>query len=229
MNNLSTSSVPPAVFVIDDDPSVRRSLGRLLGGEGWHVETFEKPTEFLERAPFQGNGCVLLDERMPEMAGTEVHGAMLARGETLPVVFLTAHGDLPTAVGSMKRGAADFLAKPADEKVLLGTLREALERHAHALDDRRRRAGVKAKVDTLTRRQREVLSLVIAGRLNKQIAHALGISIKTVKVHRARVMQHLEARSLAALLHACEMIGLTHTSVADANGPPGQAASRFSS
>jgi len=206
-----TSATPsePAVFVIDDDASVRRSLARLLGEEGWHVETFETPTQFLERKPFEGNGCVLLDVRMPVMAGPEVHNAMVARGETLPVVFLTAHGDLPTAIRSMKQGAVDFLAKPADEKVLVGTLRDALARHAEDLTERRHRGGIEAKVAKLTRRQREVLALVIAGRLNKQIADSMGISIKTVKVHRARVMERLEVTSIAALVHACETIGLS--------------------
>lgn len=209
MNTAAATSSEPAVFVIDDDASVRKSLARLLGEEGWHVETFETPTQFLERQPFEGNGCVLLDVRMPAMAGPDVHNAMVARGETLPVIFLTAHGDLPTAIRSMKRGAVDFLAKPADEKVLLGTLREALARHAQSLAERRRRGGIEAKVAKLTRRQREVLSLVIAGRLNKQIADSMGISIKTVKVHRARVMERLEVTSIAALVHACETIGLT--------------------
>ena len=205
----TTSAAAPAVFVIDDDASIRKSLARLLGEEGWHVETFESPTQFLERKPYEGNGCVVLDVRMPAMTGPDVHNAMVARGETLPVVFLTAHGDLPTAVRSMKHGAVDFLAKPADEQVLVGTLREALARHAQALAERRHRGGIEAKVARLTRRQREVLSLVIAGRLNKQIADAMGISIKTVKVHRARVMERLEVSSIAALVHACETIGLT--------------------
>jgi FixJ family two-component response regulator len=134
---------------------------------------------------------------------------MVARGLTLPVVFLTAHGDLPTAVGSMKRGAVDFLAKPADEKVLVETLREAIARHAASLAQRRRREGVETRLAKLSKRQREVLSQVIAGRLNKQIADKMGISIKTVKVHRARVMERLEVDSIAALVHACESIGLT--------------------
>jgi len=208
MTSVPATLSEASIFVIDDDASIRRALARLLAGQGWHVETFQSAAEFLERAPFDGNGCVVLDVYMPGMAGPEAHRKMVERGITMPVVFLTAHGDLPTAVGSMKRGAVDFLAKPVDEELLVATLREALARHAVSLEERRLRSGIEMRVAKLTRRQREVLSLVIAGRLNKQIADAMGISIKTVKVHRARVMERLEVASIAGLVHACETIGL---------------------
>jgi len=205
----SASPSEPIVFVVDDDASIRRALARLLAGNGWQVETFETAAQFLDRPYFDGNGCVLLDVCMPGVGGTDAHSQMVERGIDLPVIFLTGHPDLRTAVGSMKRGAVDFLTKPVDDELLVDTLREALSRNAEALSKRRMRNSIETRVSTLTKRQREVLSLVIAGRLNKQIADIMGISIKTVKVHRARVMERLQVASIAGLVHACGTIGLT--------------------
>ena len=198
----------PTIFIVDDDNSLRRALSRLLRTEGWNVETFESAGLFLDRAPFDGNGCVLLDVNMPGMSGPQAHAEMVARGLTLPVVFLTAHGDLPTGIESMKLGAVDFLVKPVDDLALLQVLRQALQRDAQQQDGRRRRREVEARLARLSPREHEVLLLVITGLLNKQIADRMAIAIKTVKVHRARVMEKLGADSVAALVHQCEIVGL---------------------
>jgi len=211
MNDLpvtANETTVPTIFVVDDDESLRRAVARLLRSEGWNVETFDSAQQFLDRPAFDGPGCVLLDVSMPGMTGPQAHAEMLARGLTLPVIFLTAHGELPTGIEAMKRGAVDFLVKPADDRVLLQVLRQALERHAHEHGERLRQREVEARLARLSPREHAVLRLVLDGLLNKLIADRLGISIKTVKVHRARVMEKMEARSVAALVHQCETVGL---------------------
>lgn len=198
----------PTIFVVDDDDSLRRALARLLRTEGWNVETFESARLFLDQPPVEGAGCVLLDVSMPDMTGPQAHAEMLARGLMLPVVFLTAHGDLPTGIEAMKLGAVDFLVKPVKDVALIRALRQALQRDAAQQIERQRRRAVEARLALLTPREHEVLLLVITGLLNKQIADRMSIAIKTVKVHRARVMQKLEADSVAALVHQCEAVGL---------------------
>jgi RNA polymerase sigma factor (sigma-70 family) len=195
------------VFVIDDDASVRRSLARLLRAAGWTVETLPTAREFLERVPSSKPGCVVLDVRMPEMSGPELHSQIRESGLSLPVVFLTAYGDVPTSVEAMKRGAVDFLLKPVDAAVLLQTVTRAIESHAAELSQRKGREHVVKCLARLTTRERQVLDAVIRGRRNKQIAADLGISEKTVKVHRGRVMEKMEARSVAQLVHLCDAAG----------------------
>ena len=196
------------IFVIDDDASVRRGLARLLSAEGWSVETFSEAREFLERAPSSGTGCVVLDVRMPGLSGPELQSRMHEMGWSLPIVFLTGHGDVPTSVQAMKRGAVDFLLKPVDSADLLRTVTEALERHATELDRQRERREIRACLEQLTTREREVLEAVTRGLRNKQIAAELGISEKTVKVHRGRVMQKMRVRSVAELVRACESVDI---------------------
>ena len=196
------------VFVVDDDKAVCRSLERLIRSAGWIVEAFASAREFLERAPSAGTGCVLLDVQMPGIAGPELHDRMLERGFTLPVVFLTAHGDVPTSVQAMKKGAVDFLLKPVDEEVLLDTIRRAVERHAAERARQKERQDIAERLHRLSSREREVMDHVIRGRLNKQIAGVLGISEKTVKVHRARVMDKMEVGSVAELVHLWDMAGM---------------------
>ena len=195
------------VFVIDDDVSVRRSLARVLRTAGWNVETLPTAREFLQRAPFSKPACLVLDVRMPEMTGPELHDRMRKRELSLPVVFLTGHGDVPTSVEAMKRGAVDFLLKPVDAGVLLQTVARAIESHTAELAQQRGRQHVAARFARLTTREREVLDAVIKGYRNKQIAADLGISEKTVKVHRGRVMKKMEARSVAELVYLCEQAG----------------------
>lgn len=193
------------VFIVDDDDSLRRSLERRLRAGGFKVEAFGSAQDFLARLPFAGGGCLLLDVQMPGITGPELHSELLARGVVLPVVFLTAHGDLPTGIRAMKKGAVDFLQKPVDDTLLLQTLRDAVARHAVLQSKGQQAEQIEARLSALSRRECEVLKLVVDGRLNKQIADALGISIKTVKVHRAHVMEKMGVRSLAELVHLCEL------------------------
>ena len=204
-------AVPEArvtVFIVDDDDGLRRALSRLVRSAGWTVESFDSAHAFLERPLFHGVGCVIADVQMPGMSGLDMQVQMTARGIALPVVFLTAHGDLPTGISAMKRGAMDFLTKPVDEAQLLQAIHAALARHARAQRDQLRRAEIEARLATLSARERETLQFVVQGLLNKQIADRMGISIKTVKVHRARGMEKMHARSVAALVHDWEHAGL---------------------
>jgi RNA polymerase sigma factor (sigma-70 family) len=197
------------VFVVDDDDSLRRALGRVLRGPGWGVEGFGSAEAFLERLPFRGVGCVLLDVNMPGLSGPELQARLLSEGSTLPVVFLTGHGDIPTGIGAMKRGAIDFLTKPVDDETLLRTVAQAIEAHAQRGAHDRELGEAQQRLERLSPREREVMELVVAGLLNKQIADHMEISIKTVKVHRSRVMEKMEVRSVAALVHLCELAGIT--------------------
>lgn len=204
----STSSLAtgaPTIFIVDDDESLRRSLVRLIHAEGYRTESYDSAKAFIEREPFTGVGCILLDVRMPGISGPELHAELLERNVTLPVVFLTAHGDLPTGIGAMKKGAVDFLQKPVDDELLLQTLRQAVQHHATQQSKRLQTQGFEDRLATLSKRECEVLKHVIDGRLNKQIADDLGISIKTVKVHRGHVVEKMAVNSLAELVHLCEL------------------------
>jgi RNA polymerase sigma factor (sigma-70 family) len=192
------------VFVIDDERSVRHALARLLRSAGHRVETFASAQEFLKREQYEGVGCLVLDVRMPGMTGPELFDRMSEKGLSMPVVFLTGHGDVPTSVRAMKKGAVDFLLKPADHEALLQTIRQAVARHASEQAREQTRQGIQARLDRLSPREREVMECVIRGRLNKQIAADLGISEKTVKVHRGRVMAKMEVASVAELVRLCE-------------------------
>jgi FixJ family two-component response regulator len=196
------------VFVVDDDPSVRGSLARLLGSAGWIVEAFASAQEFLERPPFHGTGCVVLDVQMPGMRGPELYRMMRDAGLTLPVVYLTGHGDVTTGVDAMKRGAMDFLLKTVDSEVLLETIRRAIEKHATARVRESEKRAIQARLQRLSRREHEVLEHLLRGRLNKQIAADLGIALQTVKRHRGQVMEKMEARSVAELIGQCTTAGI---------------------
>lgn len=197
-----------SVFVVDDDDAVRTSLQRLLRSAGWNVEAFACGRDFLERAPFEGTGCLLLDVRMPGMTGPDLHERIWEAGVSLPVVFLTAHADVPTGVQAMKRGAIDFLLKPVDEELLLNGVRRAVMWHAVERVRRDQLQNFEGRMQSLTSREREVMQHVVRGRLNKQIAGDLGISEKTVKVHRAHVMEKMGIRSVAELVHFCDTAAL---------------------
>ncbi len=201
----SLETAVPTVFIVDDDESLRRSLTRLIRAEGFIAESYDSAKAFIEREPFSGVGCLLLDVRMPGISGPELHNELLERNVSLPVVFLTAHGDLPTGIGAMKKGAVDFLQKPVDDELLLQTLRQAVQHHTTQQSQELQIQGLESRLATLSRRECEVLKHVIDGRLNKQIADDLGISIKTVKVHRGHVVEKMAVRSLAELVHLCEL------------------------
>lgn len=198
----------PVVSVVDDDASVRRSLSRLIRAAGWDAETYSSATEFTERMPSSRAACVLLDIQMPGLTGPQLHEWMAGKGISLPIVFLTGHGDIPTSVQAMKRGAVDFLLKPVDDEVLLKAIHQAIDMHATEQSREKRQDEIRERHACLTAREREVMGQVIGGRLNKQIAADLGISVKTVKVHRARAMEKMGVRSVAALVHDCDTAGI---------------------
>lgn len=205
------------IYVIDDDASVRRSLKRLLRSSGYQVEGFASGAEFLERQRAAGAGCVLLDVRMPGISGPELFERMSRGGESLPVIFLTGHGDVPTSVHAMKGGAVDFLLKPVDAESLLRAVEEAIRRHASALARVAEDSSIRTRLARLSPREREVLEHVTRGEPNKNIAAQLGISEKTVKVHRHRVMEKMEAGSLAELVRLADA---ALSRPADARGSP---------
>ena len=198
----------PTIFVVDDDAAVRRSLTRLLRSAGWNTEAFASADDLLERAPAAEPGCVLLDVQMPGMNGLELHERMAEAGIWLPVVFLTGKGDIPMSVQAMKHGAVDFLVKPVEEDVLFEALHQAIKRQTAEAASRRNRDAIMGRLSLLSEREREVLEQVLQGRLNKQIAYELGIAEKTVKAHRGRVMEKMEAGTVAELVHMCDAIGL---------------------
>lgn len=196
------------IFVVDDDEAVRRGLTRLLRSAGWNVEALASAGDFVRRAPLNGPGCILLDVQLPDESGLELQGRLLQAGISLPVVFLTGKGDIPMSVCAMKRGAIDFLVKPVDDDVLFEAVGAAIRSNLAQAAGQGGRAAVTARLALLTEREREILQHVLRGRLNKQIAYDLGIAEKTVKVHRGRVMQKMEAQSVAALVHMCDSIGI---------------------
>jgi len=199
------------VFIVDDDPRVRRALGRLFRAAGRETEAFASAREFLQRLPYDGSGCVVLDVNMPEMTGPQLHELMAQQGVGLSIVFLTGQGDVPTGVEAMKRGAVDFLTKPVDDETLLRAVEEAIARHAASDARRKAREAIAARLALLSERERQVMHHVIRGRLNKQIAADLQIALKTVKVHRGRVMEKMACASVAELVQACQLAGIEFT------------------
>ena len=209
------------IFIVDDDRSFARGLARLVEAAGWRAKTYASAAEFLAPGGLDedSTGCVLLDVRMPGMKGPELYRQMLSRGIDVPVIFLTGHGDVRTSVEAMKLGALDFLEKPVSANVLVGAIRLALARHAERRVQRAQRRDIEARIARLTAREREVLDHVIAGRLNKQIAADLDISLKTVKAHRGKVMEKMEAKSVAALVDMCRDAGEARAMPAQRNSP----------
>jgi RNA polymerase sigma factor (sigma-70 family) len=202
----------PVVFIVDDDASVRKSLERLVRSVGLRGETFASAFEFLQclqRKPADGPRCLVLDVRMPSVSGLALQEMLAAAGHRLPIIFITGHGDITMSVRAMKAGAVDFLAKPFNDQDLLEAIQEALARDRQARHERAALQDIQRRVALLTPREREVLTLVVAGLLNKQIAAALGTSEKTVKVHRARVMQKMQVVSVVQLVLLAEKVGLT--------------------
>ena len=206
------SDVKPTVFVVDDDPSVRKALARLIRSAGLDVETYATPREFLDALPGDRPGCIVLDLSMPEVSGLDVQALLEDGGSDLPVIFLTGHGDISSSVAAMKAGAVDFLTKPCEGPRLLAAVENALERDALARHARREQSEIEARFAALTPREQQVCRLVAQGLLNKQAAFELGITERTIKVHRARVMQKLGVDSLADLVRLVERLGTAPTS-----------------
>jgi RNA polymerase sigma factor (sigma-70 family) len=199
----------PIVFVIDDDNSVRRSLKRLLRSVDLDVESFASAQDFLRKPMPDRPACVVLDLRLPGPSGLELQESLNRSGHDVPIIFISGHADVPSSVRAIKAGAVDFLQKPVNDQVLLDTIHRALLRDRDARRDRAEIADLRLRFDTLTPREREVLRLVIQGRLNRQIASDLGISAKTVKAHRGRVMEKTQAGSVAELVRQARRQGLS--------------------
>jgi two-component system response regulator FixJ len=196
------------VWIIDDDDAVRDSLAFLLTAEGLTVETFASATAFLARHPSGGGGCILTDVRMPGMSGTDLlEQVACMEGPALPVIVITGHGDIPLAVEVMKKGAVDFIEKPCGDDRIVSAVRAALDRRRVGSGDDDQRAAIRARLATLSARERQVLDGLIAGRPNKTIAFDLGISPRTVEVYRANVMTKMQASNLSELVRLALIAG----------------------
>ncbi len=196
------------VFIIDDDPSVRKSLWRLLRSIGQTVETFSSAEEFLARDRFNGIGCILLDVQMPGLSGMDLQAALSKAETSMPIVFITGHGDIPMSVEAMRKGAVHFLTKPFDDNELLRAIGEAIEKDRKAKAEQTELQDLREHIRLLTPREYEILRYVITGMLNKQIAFTLSIAEKTVKIHRGRVMKKLHVDSVAELVRLAEKAGI---------------------
>ena len=189
------------VFLVDDDPGVRKALSRVLREEGWTVLAFESAEAFLECPDRAVDGCLVLDVTMPGLDGLALQRRLADSGEVMPIVFVTGHGDIPMTVRALKAGASDFLTKPVRSDALVMAVRSAVEQNAGARRARAELASLRARLASLTPREREVLAQLAAGKLNKQIAASLGVVEQTVKFHRARIMERMQAKTVAELMH----------------------------
>ena len=190
----------PTVFVVDDDPSIRESLRWLIESVGLRVQTSATAQEFLDRYDADTPGCLVLDVRMPGISGLDLQAELSSRKISIPIIIITGHAEVPVAVSALKAGAMDFIEKPFSDQLLLDRVRRAIEADTEARRVHGERAAVSVRLDTLTPREREVMELVIAGKANKVIAAELGLSPKTVEVHRANVMKKMQVDSLADLV-----------------------------
>ncbi len=208
---MMSSPLGPTVFVVDDYAPGRRSISRLLQAAGFAVTVFASAKEFLAQYDAEAPGCLVLDLAMPAVSGLELQGILADRGSLLPIIFLTAYGDIPKSVQAMKLGASDFLTKPVNDEDLLAAVRVAIEKHRALRREQAELSEIRARLATLTPREREVLEYVVAGKLNKQIAGELGTVEQTVKIHRAHVMQKMRVQSVAELVRITERCGIGGT------------------
>lgn len=202
------SQQQPIVFVVDDDISVRESLELLIKFAGWQPETFASAEEFLARPRSATPSCLVLDVSLPALNGLELQNLIGVDRVDMPIIFITGHGDVPMTVQAMKAGAVEFLIKPFDDEVLLSAIRHAIKRSAAMLDDQAEITALRGSYESLTPREQDVMRLVVAGMLNKQIGLKLGISEITVKAHRGKVMQKMNADSVADLVKTAVRLGL---------------------
>jgi len=190
----------PTVFIVDDDPAIRFAMQALMDSVNVSHEIYASGDEFLENVDDKRPGCLVLDIRMPGLGGLELQEELLRRGSAIPIIFITGHGDVPMAVEAMQKGAVDFIQKPFRDQDLLDRIREALKTDSERRQEQREHAEVAERLGRLTNREREVFDLVVTGKPNKVIAYELGVSQRTVEIHRARVMEKMQARSLADLV-----------------------------
>jgi FixJ family two-component response regulator len=209
---MSMTNPAPIVYVVDDDSDVLNAVERLLQSVGLNVATFSSPRQFLDGFDRSAPGCLVLDLAMPGLSGLELQRALEQQSSLLPIIFLTGRGDIAASVQAMKHGAADFLTKPVDDVVLTATIREALARDAALRPARIERERIAKCLETLTERERQVLELIVTGRLNKQIAAELGTVEKTIKFHRANLMRKMGVRVVADLVKLAERAGVGRTS-----------------
>jgi FixJ family two-component response regulator len=197
------------IFLVDDDAGVRKSLSRVLREEGWNVETFESAEAFLVRPDQRAKGCVVLDVTMPGLDGLELQRRLAAAGESLPIVFVSGHGDIPMSVKAIKAGATDFLTKPVEARVLVAAVRAAIDQDAAVRQALAATEELRQRLASLTPREHEILVALAGGKLNKQIAGDLGVVEQTVKFHRARIMERMRAKTVAELMHIAARVGIS--------------------
>jgi len=197
---ISSDNDRPTVFIVDDDQGIRRAMELLMRSVGLDYEIHHSGDDFLEHYSPERPGCLVLDIRMPGLGGLELQQRLSDMGSSLPIIFITGHGDVPMAVEAMQKGAVDFIQKPFREQELLDRVHDALAQDRERRSQRGQQQNIAARLDKLTRREREVMDLVVTGKPNKVIAYELGVSQRTVEIHRARVMEKMEARSLAELV-----------------------------
>jgi FixJ family two-component response regulator len=198
----------PIIHVVDDDPSFRTAVARLLRAAKYEVRGYASAAEFLDSGPCAGPGCILLDLRMPGASGLDLQQSLARMEERLPVIFLTGHGDIPASVRAMKAGAVDFLTKPVRREALLGAIQNALGVDAKGRAARAALRELQDRYESLTPREREVLAHVVGGKLNKQIAFDLGTAERTIKAHRASIMDKLGVQSVAELVRLAQELGI---------------------
>jgi FixJ family two-component response regulator len=205
------AATTPVVFVVDDDISVRESLRSLILTEGWQPALFESAREFLARSPMTTPSCLILDVNLPDLSGLDLQQRITSKNVPMPIIFVTGYGDVPTSVQAMKAGAAEFLTKPFNADVLIDAVRSALLRSQAALEQDRVQRQLQARFASLSHREREVMTLVVKGLMNKQVAGKLDISEITVKVHRGRVMKKMRATTFVDLINMAVQLGIKTT------------------
>jgi len=206
--SMTMSDTRPVVAIVDDDISIRESLEPLLELSGWRVRTFDRASTFLDWTAPEGPGCLLLDVSLPDLNGLDLQARIADERPEMPIIFLTGYGDVPMTVRAMKAGAVEFLTKPFDDQVLLAAVERAIERSKALVAERSVRKALDTRYASLSRREREVMHLIVAGLLNKQVGGELGISEITVKAHRGRLMDKMKAASFADLVKMSEKLGL---------------------
>jgi FixJ family two-component response regulator len=205
----------PTVYIIDDDPSARQGITRLVKAAEYNVESYASARDFLDSGNFEGPGCIILDVKMPGMTGPELQEELSKVKYCMPIIFLSGHGDVPTTAKAMKKGAVDFLTKPMDRDELLWAIRVSLAKDKEDRSKRDEKQSINEHIKLLTPREYEIMTYVITGMLNKQIAAELFISKETVKIHRGNLMRKLGIVSVAELVHLCEQIGIAPAKTRD--------------